>query len=57
MQIDKQEIVNLLRERGEHDKASQAEQQLPDKVHHEQHKDLLDQIGVEPQELLSKLKL
>jgi hypothetical protein len=56
MEIDKQEIVSLLRERGEHDKASQAEQQLPDKVDHEQHKGLLDQVGVDPQELLGKLK-
>jgi hypothetical protein len=57
MQIDKQEIVKLLRERGDHDKASQAEQQLPDKVDHEQHKDLLDQVGVQPQELVGKLGL
>ena len=57
MQVDRQEIVKLLRERGDHDKASQAEQQLPDKVDHEQHKDLLDQVGVKPQELVGKLGL
>jgi hypothetical protein len=55
MQIDKQEIVKLLREKGEDDKAQQAEQQLPDKVDHEEHKNLLEQIGVNPQELISKL--
>jgi hypothetical protein len=55
MQIDKQEIVNLLRERGEHEKANQAEQQLPEKVDHEQHKGLLEQVGVDAQELLTKL--
>jgi DNA-binding protein H-NS len=55
MQIDKQEIVNLLREKGDHEKANQAEQQLPDTVDHEKHKELLEQVGVNPQELISKL--
>jgi hypothetical protein len=57
MEFNKQEIVTLLRERGEHEKANQAEQQLPEQVDHEQHKGLLDQIGVDPQELVGKLKL
>ena len=55
MQIDKQEIINLLRERGDHEKANQAEQQLPDQVDHEEHGNLLQQFGVNPQELVSKL--
>lgn len=55
MEIDKQQIVQMLREQGDHDKAQQAEQQLPDKVDHEQHKDMLEQFGVNPHELLSKL--
>jgi hypothetical protein len=56
MQIDKNEVVRLLRERGEHDKAEQAEQQLPQQVDHEEHSELLGQVGVEPQDLLSKAK-
>ena len=56
MQIDKNEVVRLLRERGEHDKAEQAEQQLPQQVDHEEHSELLREVGVEPQELLSKAK-
>jgi hypothetical protein len=55
MEFDKQQIVDLLRERGEHDKADEAEQQLPQKVDHEQHSDQLDSLGLDPQELLSKL--
>jgi len=55
MQVDKQEIIKLLREKGEHEKADQAAQQLPNQVDHEQHKGLLNQIGIDPQELLSKL--
>ena len=55
MQIDKQQIIEMLRERGDHDKAEKAEQQLPDKVDHEEHQNLLQQFGVNPQELISKL--
>jgi len=55
VEIDKQQIIQMLRDQGDHDKAQQAEQQLPDKVDHEQHKDMLEQFGVNPQELLSKL--
>lgn len=56
MQIDKQTIVDMLHDMGNHDKAQQAEQQLPDKVDHEQHADLLQQLGVNPQELLQKVE-
>ena len=55
MHIDKVQIIELLRERGEHDKAQQAEQQLPQKVDHEEHDELLQQLGINPQELLRKL--
>jgi hypothetical protein len=56
MQIDKQQVVELLRERGDNDKAEQAKQQLPDQVDTEEHSDLLSQVGVEPQELLAKAR-
>jgi hypothetical protein len=55
MEIDKQQIVSMLRDRGDHDKADQAEQQLPDKVDHEEHGGLLGQFGVNPQDLLGRL--
>jgi hypothetical protein len=55
MEIDKQQIISMLRERGEHDKANEAEQQLPDKVDHEEHGGMLGQLGVDPQELLGRL--
>jgi hypothetical protein len=56
MQIDKQQVVELLRERGDNDKAEQAKQQLPDQVDPEEHSDLLSQVGVEPQELVAKAR-
>jgi hypothetical protein len=54
MEIPKDKILELLRERGEHDNADQADQELPDKVDHEQHSDQLSKLGIDPQELLGK---
>jgi hypothetical protein len=55
VQIDKQEVIKLLREKGQHDKVDQAQRQLPDKVEPEQHAGLLQQFGINPQELVGKL--
>jgi len=55
VQIDKQQIIQMLREQGDHDKAQKAEQELPDKVDPEEHKNLLQQFGINPQDLISKL--
>ena len=51
MQIDRHTIVETLRERGELEKAARAERELPEKVDHEQHRDLLEQFGVNPREI------
>ena len=53
MEIPKEAIINLIRERLGGDKAAQADQELPDRVDHEQHSDLLAKFGIDPQELLS----
>ena len=55
MQIDKQQIIDMLRDQGDNDKAQKAQQELPDKVDTDQHQDLLQQFGINPQELLSKV--
>jgi len=55
MHIDKQQIVDLLRERGDDAKATEADQELPDKVDHLQHGDLLSRFGIDPQELLGRV--
>lgn len=52
VEIPKEQILHMLRDRGDHDKAQQAEQQLPDQVDPEQHKDLLGQLGIDPKEIL-----
>jgi hypothetical protein len=57
MEIPKDKILDLLRERGEDDKAAQAEQELPDSVDHEEHADLLQKHGIDPKELVGKIGL
>jgi hypothetical protein len=52
MQIDKQQIIEFLKSRGEQDKADQAQSELPDQVDTDQHSDLLGKLGINPAELL-----
>jgi hypothetical protein len=55
MEIPKDQILQMLRDRGDDSKAQQADQQLPDQVDSEKHGDLLKQIGVDPSELMGGL--
>jgi hypothetical protein len=55
MQIDKNQIIELLRQRGDHDRADQAEKQLPDTVDTDEHGGLLAQHGISVDELKDKL--
>jgi hypothetical protein len=55
MQIPKEQILEFLRSRGEHDKAGQAGQELPDQVDTDKHADLLQRLGIDPQQLLGQL--
>ena len=52
MQIDKQQILTLLKGRGEHDKATQADADLPDQVDTDQHAGQLSKLGIKPGDLL-----
>ncbi len=57
MQIDKQQVIDMLKKRGDHDQAAQAEQNLPEQVDtDQQHADQLSKLGVNPQDLLGGLK-
>jgi hypothetical protein len=55
MQIDKQDVINHLREIGDNEKVQEAERELPEKIDHELHTDKLEKLGVDPQKLISKL--
>jgi hypothetical protein len=54
LQLDKNMILDLLRERGQQDQASQADQELPDQVDTDRDAGLLQRFGLDPQELLQK---
>jgi hypothetical protein len=54
MELDKSQTLNMLRSRGDEQKAQQAETELPDKVDTDQHSGLLKKLGVNPQDLLGK---
>jgi hypothetical protein len=55
MQIDKSQIIELLKSRGDHDKAAQAESDLPAKVDTEADSGLLDKLGIDPKDLMGGL--
>jgi hypothetical protein len=54
MQLDKNMIVDLLRQRGDHQSADQADQELPDQVDTDQHAGMLERFGLDPKELASR---
>jgi hypothetical protein len=55
MQIPKDEILKFLRERGQDDKAQQAEGELPDSVDTDEHAGLLERYGIDPKDLVGKI--
>ncbi|HEX8496907.1 MAG TPA: hypothetical protein VF661_06905 [Actinomycetales bacterium] len=55
MQIDKSQIIELLKQQGNHDQAGQAESELPDQVDTDQHAGLLGKLGIDPSMLLGAL--
>lgn len=55
MRIDKAQIIELLKSRGDQDQAAQAESDLPEQVDTEQDSGLLAKFGIDPKELLGKL--
>ena len=54
MNIDKNQILELLRSQGDHDKAQQADQELPGQVDTDRDAGLLSKFGLDPMELMKK---
>ncbi len=54
MQIDKETVVGLVRERGNDDQAEAARRELPDQVDTDRDAGLLQRYGIQPEELLSR---
>ena len=55
MQIPKEQILDLLRKQGKDDQVGKADAELPDQVDTEKHSGLLEQFGLSPADVLSKL--
>lgn len=55
MQIDKDQVLELLRSKGEPDKVEQADRELPDRMDTDDDVDLLSNYGLGPQEVIAKL--
>ena len=51
MQIDKDQIISFLRQRGDDAKADQAQQELPNQVDTERDSGLLSKLGIDPKDL------
>ena len=55
MQLYKQEVVDLLRKEGKNEHVQRALQELPDKIDHEQHAQMLQQkFGIDSGKLAEK---
>ena len=54
MQIDKSQLLDLIKSKAGDGKAQQADAELPDKVDTDQHAGLLSKYGIDPKELLGK---
>lgn len=55
MNIDKSQIIEFLRSRGQQDKADQADRELPQQVDTDKDRGLLDKVGIDVQDLIAKL--
>ena len=55
MQLDKQDVLDLLRKEGKNEHVQQALEELPQKIDHEQHAQMLQQkFGIDPGKLAEK---
>lgn len=54
MNIDKDQILQLLRSQGDDAKARQADSELPDEVDTDKDAGLLAKFGIDPMELIKK---
>ena len=55
MNLDKQELLRLLRTQGDNDTADKAERELPDQIDTDRDGDALDALGLDRTQLMAKL--
>ena len=54
MEIDRDHVIQLLREKGHDEKVQHAIDTLPQKIDHEKHAQELEKLGIDPGELAAK---
>lgn len=54
MQIDKNMIMDFLKSQGQHDKAQQADSELPQQVDTDEHAGMLNKLGINPMDLVKQ---
>jgi hypothetical protein len=55
MELHKQDVIDLLRKEGKNEHVQKALQELPEKIDHEQHAQMLQQkFGIDPGKLVEK---
>jgi DNA-binding protein H-NS len=54
MEIDKQQVIDFLRKEGKNEHVQKAIDELPQKIDHEQHAQMLEKYGIDPGELAAK---
>jgi hypothetical protein len=54
VKLDKEFVLDHLREAGESDKVQKAVEELPDKIDHEEHAAQLQKLGIDPGALAEK---
>ena len=54
MKLDKEFVIDELRKQGKNEHVQKALQELPDKIDHEQHAQMLEKFGIDPGHLAQK---
>jgi mannitol/fructose-specific phosphotransferase system IIA component (Ntr-type) len=54
MEFDKSQVIALLQKEGKNEHVQKALQELPDKIDHEKHAQMLEKLGVDPGKLVAQ---
>jgi hypothetical protein len=54
VEIDKQQAIDFLRKEGKNEHVQKAIDELPRKIDHEQHAQMLEKLGIDPGQLAAK---
>ncbi|MDX6512189.1 MAG: hypothetical protein QOE36_1693 [Gaiellaceae bacterium] len=54
MHLDKDFVIEELRKQGKNEHVQKALEELPDKIDHEKHAQMLQKLGVDPGDLVQK---